>query len=398
MLAYIKNKDETKCCGCKSCVQICPTKSLYMQNNKEGFQYPELDVNSCINCNLCEQVCPMENKPKKNSIIDIYAAQHIDDHILKNSSSGGMFRALSNEIIMKYKGYVVGCSWDENNHPVFTMENKIDKLQKMQGSKYLYSDTKQIFKEIKNKLDDEKIVLFTGSPCQCAALLLYLRKDYPNLYTADFLCHGMPSWKLFDTYINSLEKKFNSKIKNIKFRDKDKLGWSHTFSFEYYHNHKTKKKYFIGNTNPYTYAFTNNLINRLACYECQFRGESRYTDITFCDFWGVDDFIKDFEVRKGVSACSVNTDKGQRLIDSIKSTLVLIKTDITKVSIQNKSILNCGKEIIPDLRTQIYSIVDEKGWDYASKKYFTNNQVRLKKIYYKLPRKITNIIKLILRR
>ena len=60
MLNYLATQDESKCCGCGACVEICPPKALSMKPNKEGFQYPALDANRCVDCKLCEKVCPYD--------------------------------------------------------------------------------------------------------------------------------------------------------------------------------------------------------------------------------------------------------------------------------------------------------------------------------------------------
>ena len=236
MLTYIETKDESKCCGCRACEQACPKDAIIMAKNHEGFLYPQLKEDLCVNCGICERTCPIMQAPAKQKIHSILAVQHKDDGILKKSSSGGVFRLLADYVI-ENGGYVVGCVWDENYNPVFKMAKTIPELLPMQGSKYLSSDTLDIYSEVEKSLKDGKTVLFTGAPCQCAGLLKFLRKPYDNLITADFLCHGMPSQKIFDHYLDSIEKthgisKDNGRaLLSYSFRDKEKRGWGLVTSY-----------------------------------------------------------------------------------------------------------------------------------------------------------------------
>ena len=87
------------CCGCAACVQICPKKCISLTEDKEGFLYPIVDKATCIDCGLCEKVCPyltegIEREPKV-----VYAAKHSNEDIRLQSSSGGVFTLLAENII-----------------------------------------------------------------------------------------------------------------------------------------------------------------------------------------------------------------------------------------------------------------------------------------------------------
>ncbi len=206
MLIYLASKDESKCCGCGACREICPKNAISMQLNKEGFLYPRIDNSRCIDCKLCENVCPEMVDPAKVVPVDIYAVQIKNKDELFESSSGGVFRLVADSVI-RQGGHVVGCVWNDRMEPVLTITDTLDGLRPMQGSKYLSSSTEHTYLQTKELLDNGKMVLFTGLPCQCAGLLNYLRKPYKNLLTMDFLCHGVPSQIVFDAYKESREKK-----------------------------------------------------------------------------------------------------------------------------------------------------------------------------------------------
>ncbi|MCD8107075.1 MAG: 4Fe-4S dicluster domain-containing protein [Oscillospiraceae bacterium] len=62
---YVKRED---CCGCSACYAICPTQSINMRPDEEGFFYPVVDATNCVRCYKCVEVCPIKqasNNDKK---------------------------------------------------------------------------------------------------------------------------------------------------------------------------------------------------------------------------------------------------------------------------------------------------------------------------------------------
>lgn len=380
MIEYINSKNQSRCCGCRACEQICSQSALTMKPNEEGFMYPELDTEKCIHCGLCDKVCPMMNRPEGESPKSIYAVQHNKEDVLKNSSSGGVFRLLADYVI-KQGGCVVGCVWGEGNRPTLTIAETTDALKPMQGSKYLSSDTNTVYKQVKKLLEKGRLVLFTGAPCQCAGLLTYLRKPYENLYTSDFLCHGMPSQQIFDAYIGSIEKRRKSKVSDIKFRDKSRRGWGLCFS--YFCN--GKKYTDVGKTNPYTFGFVSGYLNRYSCYSCTFTGEKRFTDFTFCDYWEYSGYGIDVDGNKGISAVSVNTERAVQLQRVLVDQAVWIPTKIDHVAVGNPSILHEEHGEAPEIRREIYCLVAQNGWEQVEKQHLRMKHYYLKKLWYMVP-------------
>lgn len=391
MISYIETRNEEMCCGCRACEQVCPTSALKLQINEEGFLYPVLAKNLCINCKLCDKVCPVMNRPEGGKVLSIYAVQHKNRNILCSSSSGGVFRLIADYVIDK-GGYVVGCKFDEKNKAVLELTNKKQDLTAMQGSKYVSSDSRDIYTKVKKLLDQGKLVLFTGAPCQCAGLKNFLQKIYDNLITADFVCHGMPSQSMLDTYISALSKRAKN-ISEIKFRDKEKKGWGLAFSYKY----GNKKKTHIGLTDPYIFGFTRGFFNRFSCYSCNFRGEDRFTDFTFCDFWGINKFIPELDSKKGVSAVSINSERAESVRRDILHKALWITARAEDVAIENPSLLYKDKEPIPAIRNKIYFMVNKKGWKYVERKYLKDKNLILKKLWYALPDSISNKVKKIIR-
>ena len=401
MLLYIETKDESACCGCRACEQKCHKNAITMIKNEEGFIYPEIDMGLCVNCGACEKVCPQMTPPNKKEPISIYAIQHGDTDILKDSSSGGAFRLLADEVI-EQGGCVAGCVWNDELHPIFKIADSKEELLPMQGSKYLSSDTLNVYEQIKSRLTAGQLVLFTGAPCQCAGLVNYLGKSYENLLTAEFLCHGMPSQQIFDTYISHLVKKYRIKngkndIKAYQFRDKKKRGWGIVSSCTFKIGKRTKIKYTVESTDSYVYGFLSGYFNRYSCYSCKFRGEKRFTDFTFCDFWGVEKFHPEIDKTVGVSALSINTPKADYFKEKILHKAKWIKTDAVGVSKCNPSLLDESVESIPKQRLTIYSLLKQKGWKFVARKKLRPRRYFIKRTYYSLPNCIQKIIKKVLK-
>ena len=215
-------KDKSKCCGCSACVNICPNNAISMDIDDDGFKYPIVDVGKCINCGLCEKACPYNNEYIKKNIYDksiAYGGWNNDDEIRKKSTSGGIFSAIS-KYILNNNGVVCGAIYNEKFEVVHEIIDNIDDLEKIYGSKYVQSDLKDNFRRIKKYLNDGRLVLFSGTPCQVSGLNSFLVKEYENLYTCDIVCHGVPSPKVFEKYKRELEEANNSEILNINFRDK----------------------------------------------------------------------------------------------------------------------------------------------------------------------------------
>lgn len=394
---YLQSKNPEKCCGCRACEQICPKKAISMTENAEGFLYPQLDPQKCIACNLCSVVCPVENRPKGNPPIEAYAFQHADDCILQKSSSGGAFRLLADDIL-RQGGCVVGCVWGDGNRPVLRIAEQEQQLYPMQGSKYLFSDTNDVYSEVKRRLDGGQTVLFTGAPCQCAGLVTFLRRPYENLYTADFLCHGMPSQQIFDCYIDALERKAGAKIYDLSFRDKSKRGWGMTFSYKFRKRDKEKKRYVVGWTDPYLYGFIQGYFNRYSCYSCPFRGEMRFTDITFCDYWGVEKQHPEIPVVGGVSGVVFNSFSAVQWRKELGNKGSWHPTTVEKIAEGNYSLLYNFVDSFPALRGVVYNFIHTEGWKLFYRKFLKTRHYRIKKIWYGIPITVTKWIKKMLRR
>ena len=233
----IKIQNKQDCCGCTACVQRCPKHCISLKEDEEGFLYPIVDENICINCGLCEKVCPWLNHLEPISPIEVLAVKNRNEAERMASSSGGVFIALAKEVLSK-GGVVFGAVFDENWEVRHTYAETLEAVKPMMGSKYLQSRIGDSYQEAEKFLKEGRQVLFTGTPCQITGLHKFLRKEYSNLLSVDFLCHGVPSPGVWRRYLNEefdIPSKVDisarkldlskPKIMDIEFRDKTMHGW-----------------------------------------------------------------------------------------------------------------------------------------------------------------------------
>lgn len=321
----IKNKKD--CCGCHACTSICPKQSLTMKEDYEGFLYPVVDTVTCIECGLCEKVCPVINQNEPRKPLNVYAAKNNDEEIRKQSSSGGIFTLLAEKVIQE-GGVVFGARFDEKWEVKHDYTETIEGLAAFRGSKYVQSRMEDNYSKAEAFLKEGCKVLFSGTPCQIAGLKRYLRKEYENLLTVDFVCHGVPSpgvWRKYlkETVARMYKKKSvsldpismeNTHIESISFRDKS-LGWkkySFTLTLSMISMNGEKQIVSLLNTkyrNPFLIGFLRDLYLRPSCHQCLSKGFNSSSDVTIADFWGINKFMKEQNDHKGYSLVFVHNDK-----------------------------------------------------------------------------------------
>ncbi len=314
MIQLVKKEE---CCGCKACEQICPQNCIIMENDKEGFWYPQIDFSKCIKCNLCEIACPVNNL-RINDRTRCYVMQSKEQNRLYNSSSGGIFSTIS-ELVFAKEGVIFGAGFDEKWSVKHKKAISIAELQILQKSKYVQSDINNTYKEVKELLEEGIQVMYTGTPCQINGLSSFLRKDYENLILIDIICHGVPSPGLWNYYLNEyIGRKIGgvNKITKIDFRDK-RFGWRN-----YSLGIKNGCKYLYSKTvesDPYLVAFQNNITLRPSCYQCYFHEGMRRSDITIADCWGADQIVPSWDKDDiGISLVVSHTNKGDEILESVK--------------------------------------------------------------------------------
>lgn len=318
---HIEIIDKKDCCGCSACADVCPKNCIKMVADSEGFVYPEVDKLQCVNCSACIGVCPIKKFRKSNSDYTAFACRNNDDEIRRQSTSGGVFTPLAEEII-KTGGVVIGASFDKNFQVEHTCVEDVSELYKFRSSKYVQSNTEGIFNKTKDLLLQGRRVLFSGTPCQVYALKTYLKKDYDNLVTVDLFCYGVPSPKVWNKYLDFANPQ-GKNIESISFRDK-RISWEDYSLTISYGDSETSK---FWKEDAFARGFGFSVFNRPYCSVCRLKSFSRISDITLGDLWHIDRIFSEMNDHKGTSILCVNTDKGKALFDSIKSALTYREID-----------------------------------------------------------------------
>lgn len=339
------------CTGCRACEQHCPKQCITMRNNEEGFLIAQIDENICINCGLCRKYCPQNNTPEKHLPIKVLAVRNKDNKSLRNSASGGAFVAMG-QYTLSQEGIVFGAAyrddWAVGHIAVYDSKD----LYKLQGSKYVQSDTQNTYSEVKTFLDKGKKVLFSGTPCQIGGLRAFLRKNYENLLTVDVICHGVASPKLFQKYIEWLSKKMKGKILLYNFRDKAG-GWG----LECKVRTKTKTKTMAANSDPYYYHFLNGDTYRECCYHCNYCSKERVSDITIGDYWGIEREHPNFYSTKGVSVILLNTEKALKWFEEVKEMFYVHESTFEQAAKENHNLSSPTKRT--PIRDSIYTHIND---------------------------------------
>ena len=309
-------KINKKCTGCRVCANMCPVNSISMKNNPQGFYYPETDLVKCINCNLCYNSCPKIKKDESNSDKPTCYAARSSDEVRFESSSGGMFTLVA-EWILNQGGVVCGAVMDDDYNVYHKFVDNVEDLNDLKKSKYVQSDTRNVYKELLNYLKKGKKVLFTGTPCQVAAAKNCVGKNRDNVYFIDILCHGVPSNQMWKDYINENYNK--DEIKTIEFRSKLN-GWRSEQLRIFWKNGTSSRVEW--HESMYIEGFQRNISLRDGCEDCEFAGSIRQGDLSIGDFWRVEEYDPYLNDKKGTSVVLVNNEIGKYILDEIKPRLL----------------------------------------------------------------------------
>lgn len=390
----ISEQNNAQCCGCNACGDICAKHAITFKTDIEGFWYPEVNKDLCTNCGFCEKVCPVINveemlhndfEPPK-----CYAANHKNLEIRFDSTSGGAFTALAEEVYKK-GGYVGGAIYNEDWSARHFISNNKEDLKKIRSSKYLQSNAEGFYKQVKEYCETSKPVLVCGTPCQMVALRKFLRKDYENLIIVDFICHSIASPKAHRKYFDYLEEKFGSKVIYFKAKNKE-LGWRSLTKHSRFANGQSF--YGVKGQDYYSRAYHSNMINRPSCYECKFKGYPRMADITLADFWGGEKCNTGLDDNIGTSAVIINSEKGEKLFSAATKRLLKKEITIKDIEPSNPALLKPSKK--PDYdRIAFFNDMDVMRFDALGDKYFPikhkpHETLRMVKNIFKMLKQMTH--------
>lgn len=383
--------NKTECCACGACMNICAQHAISMKQDEYGFLYPSIDQAKCVRCGLCKKVCSFQNKEEITTAKNTYVGVSRDEQLLKKSASGGIFAEVATEII-KREGVVFGCALDSKNGrlvPEHIMVDDLSQLFRIQGSKYVQSTVGDAYRQVKEALKQDRLVLFSGTPCQVAGLKGYLdEKKYNNLLTIDIVCHGVPSAAFFEDYIVEQERKNNKKISGFKFRDKTN-GWGLMGSIDYQiSKEEIKTELLPVALSSYYTLFLHSDVYRENCYSCKYAGPFRPGDITIGDYWGVQyehpDYLVqnggEFDEKKGISCILVNTEQGDRLLKDLGIGIQYKMSSFEKAARENGQLVSASHR--SKRREEILTLYKNEGYAAVEKWYF--KQLGIKKYLYKM--------------
>ncbi len=376
----IEIKEKAACCGCGACQNACPVHCITMKMDEEGFSFPEVKKEACIGCGACDRVCPMtENEGQKEpGERELYMPPRAiggwlkDEALRFDSSSGGAFTLFAKAILEK-GGIVYGAAMDEKLHVRHIGVETEEALSKLRGSKYVQSAMGDCYREIREELKKGRYVLFSGTPCQAAGLYSFLGgKNYPKLYTIDFICHGVPSPKVFADYLQYLSKKLGDPVTSFRFRMKDRQ-WNPT-GLQLGTGTGTGTGMFVrrfpGFMDPYMNGFLDDTYLRRSCYRCRFKTLPRdYADLTIADFWGVDRAYPDLYDGKGTSLILFHNAHGMELFDENKEGFHYREVDFEKAIRRNQSLIKSVK--FPARRERFFKDYRKKSFKRVMLRYMT---------------------------
>lgn len=290
------------CTGCLSCHDRCPHHSIKI-TFKNGFQYPEINKNECTDCHLCEKACPIITPQQKNQVENMraYGGWAKDTNTRINGASGGAFAGLAQSYIKAHIGNVsvYGAALINN-----TVQHKrittVEEIPLLMNSKYIQSSTAGIYQKVRLDLSDGLWVLFSGTPCQVAALYAFLGKerDSHKLLTIEVVCHGVASKEALDIHLEHFHSRQIYSFRN-------KLNGQYYFFSECTTIEKNGKPYCLNRNKDVFYKiYTGWLLDRKACNNCQFSTLNRMADISLADFWGGVQNTSEYE--KGVNVIVAN--------------------------------------------------------------------------------------------
>ena len=399
-------ENKKSCCGCGACANICPKGAITIKPDELGFSYPVINSELCVSCGACKKVCLYQNEAPLHNPICAYAAVNREQTQLEKSASGGVFAAIATYIVEK-RVIIFGATLDfENGHPIAHLigVEDLNQLSRIQGSKYVQCAVEETYKQAKKYLDEERKVLFSGTPCQIAGLYGYLKKNYSNLWTIDVICHGVPNQKFFDDFI-SLERKNHGGLPiGYSFRDK-KRGWGMNTRLDLKGSSgKAKSVYTPARLTSYNTLFLDGDTYRENCYECPYACKKRVADITIGDFWGIEhehhELLRkaEFDEKKGISCVIVNTPKGMELLGEMKQKFYLCESSFEKIANKNGQLNH--PSVQSDRRKVVMEVYRKLGYDgvekWFHKKY--KKQIAIHSIYNAIPRKIRIALKSVLQR
>lgn len=336
----IEYVSKDNCSGCGLCTSVCPQKSITLEYDEQGFMYPIIDKSLCTECGICLKTCLKKNVlSKSETLCNSYIGYNKNEKERSDSSSGGIFCEIA-KLVLKNNGVVYGAAFDKNwivRH-IRVSDDKC--LKKIMRSKYVQSDISAVYSTIEQDLKNGLYVLFSGTPCQVAAVKALAEKNRidSNLILIDFICHGVPSPGIWKSYLKYVTE--GKDIQEVNFRDKNHNGWhDYYFHIKYGNNSQLNESHEI---NAFMRTFLSDCNLRLSCYSCKFKDSNYMSDITLGDAWKIEKDKPEWADDKGTSFFVVRSKKGAMLLKQLSDTVAYVETEYKLWTKLNPSIINAA--------------------------------------------------------
>lgn len=367
--------DIKQCTGCSLCSDVCPYDAISMVQDVKGFSYPEINPDKCVECGLCRKKCPQNSFHPLQSK-KAYAGFSQDKEVRLSSSSGGIFLEIC-RLVISNGGVVFGVGYDEHWMPVFMCAETLEQCEAFKGSKYAESELNGIYQILSEKISEGRMVLFSGTPCQAAAVRIRFPKA-DNLYIIDLICNSIPSRKVLNEYLKSIRVNYGN-IQYLNMRCKTPSWEKSSYNF------RINTKVVISEENKFTLLsrflnsfknlFFSHLSVRYSCFNCKYRSTNRSGDLSLGDFWRIDKVCPDMNDGKGTSIILVNSKKGEEIMRLMK----LRSQEVEIEKVLNNACIPVKQLLPPDNYNQFWKDFEQYGYIYVAKKYTlygTKNFVR----------------------
>ncbi len=275
----------SQCSACGACEAVCPRDAIRMEPDAYGFLHPVVDETLCDDCGWCSDACikrgqrhlvqfPDESYPR------FYIAKKKTE---RSGAYSGVYGQMVRYLIKERDAVIFGSILDEGLRPVVVWTQDMEMAERFAERRYLVNDTKAAFRKVKELLDADRFVVYTGSACECAGLRGYLKRHYPKLFLCELLCHETISHRAFGLYTDMLSRRKDSKLKDIRFGDfaAGTNADSAVLCTQYENGEGGRLKYA---QSRYMQMIEQQLTVNEACANCSYLGKKRVGDITFSDF------------------------------------------------------------------------------------------------------------------
>lgn len=374
------------CKSCGACEAVCPVGALLLVEKRNGFKTPVIDSKECINCGLCHRACALTRAiiGDLDSKQEIFAARSNNVTFCSTSRSGGVFRTLA-EYIVKHDYAVIYAAAQNGAIMEYERTEHSQNLFRFAGSKYVWIDHTYYLKKIGEDLNNGRIVLFSGLPCQVASVLAYLkikRISCKNLLTCDIICHGCPSPRLFQDYLTYQESRYKDKIAAIDFRNKKIYGWKAHIETLYMNQKRI-------HSDIWAKIFYSHYGFRNSCFYCEYKDIKRVGDFTLGDCWNIEKTSSVLNDDNGTSLLFVNSKKGKQYLSGLKCDIYMERIDLRDFM---QPALEKSVEK-PSNYEAFWKAYEERGFTYILKNFIGYTFKRkfwfyIKHIYYRVTRLI----------